>query len=366
MSQPVADAIRRNDHGFAMNVILHGLATALAPHDLPQSLVQDRAEAILGPRYPQFKRLLSTFVQAGIERRRSVAPLAWFDDGAHGWQERNRIWHEGCAAMFAEAAEGALADAGWAAGEVDAIVTVTSTGVATPTFEAVAWGRMGFRQDVMRVPVFGLGCAGGASGLSVAAQLAQGRPGSRVLLVVVEACTPSFRTDRLQKSDIIATVLFGDGAAAACLSTEGAGAITLAPGVQHIWPDTLAIMGWDVDDEGLGVIFDRSIPAFATAEMAGARDAALRAMGRTLDEFDGMICHPGGAKVITALETAWELPEGTLDIERAVLRDNGNMSAPTVLFVLDAARRAGRTGRHLLCALGPGFTASFVPVELAA
>ena len=136
--------------------------------------------------------------------------------------------------------------------------------------------------------------------------------------------------------------------------------------MQHIWPDTLEIMGWDVDDEGLGVIFDRSIPAFATAEMARARDAALRAMGRTLDEFDGMICHPGGAKVITALETAWELPEGTLDIERAVLRDNGNMSAPTVLFVLDAARRAGRTGRHLLCALGPGFTASFVPVELAA
>ena len=268
--------------------------------------------------------------------------------------------------MFRDAAGAALADAGWAADEVDTIVTVTSTGVATPTLEAVTQGAMGFRQDAMRVPVFGLGCAGGASGLSIAAQLAQGRPGSKVLLVVAEACTPSFRTDRLQKSDIIATVLFGDGAAAACLSTSGDGAITCAPGVQHLWPDTLGIMGWDVDDEGLGVVFDRSIPDFARRHMAGAADAACAAMGVTRDGFDRMLCHPGGAKVIEALEASLELGQGALDLEREVLRAHGNMSAPTVLFVLDAARRAGRTGRMLLCALGPGFTASFVPIELAA
>ena len=349
-----------------MTVMLHGLATVLPPHDLPQDLVQARAEKILGPRYPQFARLLTTFSQSGIERRRSVAPLEWFDDAAHGWEERNRIWHDGCAAMVRDAASAALDDAGWTAKTVDVVVTVTSTGIATPTLEAVVWSDMGFRQNVMRVPVFGLGCAGGASGLSIAAQLAKGRPGARVLLIVVEACTPSFRTDRLQKSDIIATVLFGDGAAAACLSTDGAAAITLDAGVQHIWPDTLEIMGWDVDDSGLGVIFDRSIPAFAMAHMAGAVDAALTAMGRTRAEFDGMICHPGGAKVITALETALNLPDGTLDLEREVLRDHGNMSAPTVLFVLDAARKAGRTGRFLMMALGPGFSASFVPLEISA
>lgn len=349
-----------------MTVTLHGLGLALAPHDLPQDLVQSRAEAILGPKYPQFARLLSTFAAAGIEHRRSVAPLEWFDDADHCWEERNRIWHAGCVAMFRDAAATALADANWTAAEVDVIVTVTSTGVATPTLEAVCWGDMGFRADVMRVPVFGLGCAGGASGLSIAAQLALGRPGCRVLMVVAEACTPSFRTDRLEKSDIIATVLFGDGAAAACLSTDGAGAITLSPGAQHFWPDTLGIMGWDVDDQGLGVVFDRSIPAFATQHMAAATDAACAAMGRARGEFDRMLCHPGGAKVITALEAALELGQGTLDLEREVLRDHGNMSAPTVLFVLDAARRAGRTGRMLMCALGPGFTASYVPMELAA
>lgn len=349
-----------------MQVTLHGLSTALAPHDLPQQLVQERAEAILGPRYPQFARLLSTFVQSGIERRRSVAPLEWFDGDPHGWEERNRIWLAGVTAMFQEAARSALEDCGWEAADVDTIVTVTSTGVATPTLEALVWNEMGFRGDVTRVPVFGLGCAGGASGLSIAAQLAMGRPGSRVLLVVAEACTPSFRTDRLQKADIIATVLFGDGAAAVCLSTEGEGAVSCTPGVQHIWPDTLGIMGWDVDDHGLGVVFDRSIPDFATRRMGEAAAAALSSMGRRMDDFDRVLCHPGGAKVVTAIETALHLPQGSLDLEREVLREHGNMSAPTVLFVLDAARREGRTGRMLMTALGPGFTASFVPLELAA
>jgi alkylresorcinol/alkylpyrone synthase len=349
-----------------MPVTIHGLSTALAPHDLPQDIVAIRAEAILGPRYPQFERLLSTFTQAGIDRRRSVAPLEWFENTEHGWEERNRVWHDGCAAMFRDAARAALDEAEWRAADVDVIVTVTSTGIATPTLEAVTHEELGFRADVLRVPVFGLGCAGGASGLSIAAQLSLGRPGCRVLLVVVEACTPSFRTDRLQKADIIATVLFGDGAAACCLSTRGEGAITLEPGAQHLWSRTLEIMGWDVDGTGLGVIFDRSIPDFATREMAGATDAALLSMGRSRGEFDRLLCHPGGAKVLQAIETALELGQGALDIEREVLREHGNMSAPTVLFVLDAARRAGRTGRMLMCALGPGFTASYVPMELAA
>ena len=344
-------------------VALHGLATALAPHELPQDVVGRRAEEILGPRYPQFRRLLKTFGSAGIDRRRSVAPFDWFDEGRHGWAERNRFWHEGCLSMFTRAADAALDDAGWRAGDVDVIVTVTSTGIATPTLEAVAAETMGFRADVMRVPIFGLGCAGGVSGLSIAAQLALGSPGAKVLLVVVEACTVSFRTDRLQKADIIATVLFGDGAAAACLSA-GDAATTVRPGVQHRWPGTLDIMGWDVDDEGLGVIFDRSIPDFATREMAGAVDSSLACMGRTRSDVDRLIAHPGGAKVIAALESSLELDPGALDLEREVLRDHGNMSAPTVLFVLDAARRDGRRGRMMATALGPGFTASFAPVEM--
>lgn len=351
-----------------MTTYLNGLATALPPHELPQDLVRQRAHVILGPRYPQFDRLLKTFESSGIERRWSVAPLDWFDD-PHGWKARNDLYLTGATALFVEAAEAALAQAGWRGAEVDCIVTVSSTGVATPTLEALAGARMGFRENVMRVPVFGLGCAGGVSGLSLARDLAAARPGAKVLLVVVETCTLSFRSDRLQKADIIATVLFGDGAAAACLSSSPAAAgpaISLDPGVSRTWPDTLAIMGWDVDDSGLGVVFDRSIPVFADERLGEATATALAAASIDRAEIDRFVWHPGGARVVEAIEGALGLTPGVLDAERAVLRDAGNMSAPTALFVLKAVLEGGATGRMMVGALGPGFSAAFQPLRVAA
>ena len=344
-----------------MTVRLAALSTALPPNVLPQDLVQRRAQALLGPRYPQFERMLSTFVTAGIDTRYSVVPIDWFEQPA-GWKERNDRFLEGGTALFEDAATQALAAAGWRADEVDVVVTVTSTGVATPTFEARAQRSMGFRGDAIRVPVFGLGCAGGVAGLGIARDMAAARPGAKVLLVVVECCTLSFRTDRLQKADIIATVLFGDGAAAACLSTTAKGA-AIGQGAQHLWPNTLGIMGWDVDDVGLGVVFDRSIPAFARKEFANAVAAAAPG------PFDRLVCHPGGTKVVEAIEGAMGLPDGALDAERRVLRQCGNMSAPTALFVLKEAlegraKGAGPGSETLLCALGPGFTAAMVPVTL--
>ena len=142
--------------------------------------------------------------------------------------------------------------------------------------------------------------------------------------------------------------------------------IVLEPGVTHTWPDTLPIMGWDVDEVGLGVVFDRSIPAFAGEHFADAAHAALGRAGYAAGDFDRLVCHPGGAKVLEALERAMQLAPGSLDHERDVLREAGNMSAPTVLFVLERALAAGQAGRIALCALGPGFTASFMPALIEA
>lgn len=232
----------------------------------------------------------------------------------------------------------------------------------TPTLEALTARDMGFRADAMRVPVFGLGCAGGVSGLSIAADLATARPGAVVLMVAVETCTVLFRLDRLAKADIIATALFGDGAAAVVLRAGNAADDArprIGRGRQHMWPDTLGIMGWTVEENGLGVVFDRSIPSFAEAELRTALD------GLVPDHpVDRHVCHPGGAKVITALETTLSLPEGSLDVERRVLAQNGNMSAPTVLFVLEQVLRAGTRGSLLAMALGPGFTLSVLPITV--
>ena len=349
-----------------MSVFLHGLSTALPPHCLSQTEVRERASVIFGGKYPQFDRLAKTFDPAGIDQRHSVVPIEWFSQD-HGWADRTAAFMTGAKAMFIDAAQRALDDAGWSGQNVDCVVTVCSTGIATPSLDAQVFTEMGFRDDIMRVPVFGLGCAGGVSGLSTAQSIAAGRPGAKVLLVVVEACSLSFRADRLQKADIIAAVLFGDGSAAACISSESpteGKIISLGQGHQKMWPDTLDIMGWDVDETGFGVVFDRSIPAFVTEEFAEATSGALKAANLNHAQIDRYVCHPGGAKVVDAIEGALHLNQGSLDAERDTLRAAGNMSAPTVMFVMKSVIDAGQTGQMMACALGPGFTASFLPFHV--
>ena len=345
---------------------IHSLATAVPPHALTQEDAARFSRALFEEKYSHFDRLSATFRTAGVDCRYSVIPPQWFFR-PHGWADRNHAYLEGALALFQDAAGQALSTAGWRADEVDVIVTVSSTGIATPTLEAQSMETMGFRDDVRRVPVFGLGCAGGVSGLSIAADQAAAAPGARVLLVVVEVCTTAFRADRLQKADIIAAVLFSDGAAAACLCTAPPAtgpAIACGRPVQKTWPNTLAIMGWDVDDEGLGVVFDRSIPDFVLSEFAQAADTALAATGLARDSVDRLVCHPGGAKVIEAIESTLSLGQGTLDSEREILRQYGNMSAPTVLFVLKDVLDRGISGQLVACALGPGFTAAFLPLSV--
>jgi alkylresorcinol/alkylpyrone synthase len=185
-------------------------------------------------------------------------------------------------------------------------------------------------------------------------------------MVAVEVCTLAFRLDELTKANIVATALFGDGAAACVVRSSGTGAALVEMEGQHLWPDTLDIMGWNVDTEGFGVIFDRAIPPFAEENIAPAVDGILQRGGLSVSDVDRFACHPGGAKVITALERALSLGQGALDHEREVLADYGNMSAPTVLFVLDRLMQAGLPSRTLLTAMGPGFTASCLSLKTAA
>ena len=336
---------------------LLSVATAVPGIVLPQEEAKALARTLFGTRAGLFEKLAPVFDNAGITKRHIVRPPAWYR-GDHGWKARNDVYLEAAEKLYVEAAERALADAGVRAEEVDGLVTVSTTGIATPSLEARVAGRMGFRSDVERVPLFGLGCAGGVGGLATAARLAAGAPGKTILFVTVELCTTSIRLDKLSKANIVATALFGDGAAAAVVR-QGEGGIGRIEGAGEVlWPDTLGIMGWDVEDPGLGVIFDRAIPPFVEENMAAGVDHILDRLGLRRDEIDRFTCHPGGAKVIAALELSLGLGEGALDHERAVLRDYGNMSAPTVLFVLERLIEAGLPERTLLLALGPGFTTS--------
>jgi len=338
---------------------LLSLTTAVPPYEMRTDDVIREATAIFAGRHTDFERLMPVFGNSGIERRYSVQPFEWFRH-EQGWPERSAAFLEGATAIFAEVTAKALDQAGVAAAEIDTIVMVSSTGVATPSIEARMLSGMGFRPNVRRVPVFGLGCAGGASGLALASRLATASPGSRVLLVVIELCTLAFRPDEMSKSTIIATALFGDGAAAAVLSTKGQAMGEVEHAGEHTWPGTTDVMGWRMDREGFGAIFSRSIPDLAENDLRPAADGFFTQHGLELADAQTFCFHPGGAKVILALEGAFGLQTGRLSSERAVLRDYGNMSAPTVLFVLERALAEDCSGRRFISSLGPGFTASFL------
>ena len=342
-------------------VQLLSVATAVPPFVITQREAADLAHRSFAHRFSDFERLVKVFESSGIRKRHAVRPVDWYPRAIE-WPERTDAYLEAACDLFVAATQKALDEAGVAAADIDAVVTVSSTGIATPSIEARVSSRIGFRPDIERVPVFGLGCAGGVSGLSIASRLAAGRPGCLVLLVAVELCTLAFRLDKLTKANVVATALFGDGAAACLLRTGDEGIDAVEMSGQHTWPDTLSIMGWDVDPQGLGVIFDRAIPPFAQENIASAVDAVLARGGLSRSGVDRFACHPGGTKVIEALESALSLPAHSLDDEREVLAEYGNMSAPTALFVLERLASTGRglPERTLLTAMGPGFTASCV------
>lgn len=341
-----------------MPVGLLSLATATPPHELLQSDVAEAARVLYAPRFPQFERMAPVFHTAGVRRRQAAMPLDWYLQ-PHNWVERSEAYAATALELYVRCARDALDQAGLRGGDIDILLTVSSTGIATPSLEARAMGELGFRSDAARIPVFGLGCAGGVTGLGLAMRLARAEPGKTVLFVCLELCTLSISTELPSKADIVAAALFGDGAAACVLRAGADGFVQGIDAAEHTWPDSLDVMGWRVDPDGLGVIFAQSIPPFVRRRLRPAMDEMLARQGLDHAAVGRFVCHPGGVKVIEALEASLELGQGALDHERAVLADHGNMSAPTALFVLDRAR-GELPPCSVLTGMGPGFTASTV------
>jgi len=339
---------------------LNVLKTAVPPYPVDQGHAARRA-ALLFEGHPEVLRLLSVFDNTGIETRYSCVPIEWYTR-AHGWKERTELYLKNSVDLLEKAALDCLAEARLQREDIDAIVVASTTGIATPSLDALLIERMGLRRDIERLPIFGFGCAGGVSGLARAADLARAKPGSRVLFLVVELCALTFRKDDLSKSNIVAAALFGDGAAGAVVSTSGDGPELGASG-SYTWPNSLDVMGWEVEEDGLKARFAQSIPSLVANDFRGIANGFLKKNDIARDSITAFACHPGGAKVLDALEDALDLPRGGLEDSRAILRDYGNMSAVTALFVLHRMRERGLAGSTLMSALGPGFSAAFLMFE---
>jgi alkylresorcinol/alkylpyrone synthase len=274
--------------------------------------------------------------------------------------------------LLEDAATRAIAAAGIKPGDIDAIITNTITGLAIPSLDARLMNRMPFRSDVERLPIFGIGCGGGVAGLARASRMARTRARQNVLFLTIDLCSLCIRTTDPSLTMFVSSALFGDGAAAVVLRSgeeedfdgNSGGLGRVVTWGEHFWRNTEHIMGWDIRNDGFGIVLSPDLPQLMQGELGNALNGFLDREGLTLEDFDGFLFHPGGAKVLETVQDLLSLDRAALAHSWGVLRDYGNMSSPTALFVLQSAINSGARGRHLLAAFGPGFSAYFAVLDL--
>ncbi|WP_445948121.1 type III polyketide synthase [Sphingorhabdus sp.] len=327
---------------------LISLGTSVPPHRITQADVLSILAEAKGQALPP--RMAEILGNTGISQRHIAMPPEYYFN-ARSWAGRARVYENTAAHLFEAAAMQALARAGVKAAEIGQIVFVSTTGTMTPSLPSRMIASMGFASDTRCVPLFGYGCAGGVIGLGVAADLYRACPAKPVLLVSLELCSLAYDHARMDKKDMVALALFADGCAAAVIGS-GAGP-ELSAFASHVWPDTLDMMGWEIGDTGFDLVLARDIPVFVNSHFAPVCGQFIAAQGLAKSDMAEPACHPGGGRVVDALA---EYLGNDLLATRAVLRENGNMSSPTALFVLEALLAAGPMTRPtLLTALGPGF-----------
>jgi alkylresorcinol/alkylpyrone synthase len=349
------------------------VATAVPPHVYRQDEIREFVVRLFKGREPGLIRRLAVFENAQVETRALCMPLESFG-AERTFGEKNDLYLEHAFHLSCQAVVTALARAGVTAAQVDHVIFVTSTGLATPTLDARLANHLGFRRDVTRTPIWGLACSGAAAGIARAAEFARARPASFTLVVSVELCSLAFQPDDELKLGLVSAALFADGAAAAVVAGPdakpgaGAGALEILDARSMLWPDSLDVMGWRFDQQGLHLVLSPEIPSTVATWLAPALADFVESHGLMLRDIDPLVPHPGGAKVLDAMAEVLGLPEFALAHARAVLRDHGNMSSPTCLFVLERALAEGafRPGRvGLLTAMGSGFSAESVLLRLA-
>jgi alkylresorcinol/alkylpyrone synthase len=346
--------------GFDVEIL--AVATANPRYRLSQPDAAARVKAL----YPHLKALWRLFDNTGIDFRYNCEPVEWYLT-PHSWEERTASFHKNAIDLLEKVTLRTTESAGVALDAIDMIITNTVTGLAIPSLDAMLMNRLGLAPTIERLPMFGLGCGAGIAGIARASRMAHARDGAHVLFLTVDLCSLCLRVNDPSPAMFVSSALFGDGAAGLLLhnTRDGArgGPRILATG-EWCWRETEHIMGWDIKDDGFGVVLSPELPALMSEKLAPALQDFLDRNGFRLSDFNGFLFHPGGRKLIETMERVLELTPQQLEHSRGVLRDYGNMSSATALFVLERALKAGARGPHLLAAFGPGFSAYFVAADL--
>jgi alkylresorcinol/alkylpyrone synthase len=309
------------------------------------------------------RRLPALHDHARVQYRHLALPLERYAD-LGGFGSANDQWIEVGLALGEQAARDALARARLVPEDVDAIFCVSVTGIASPSLDARLCNRMRLRSDVKRVPIFGLGCVAGAAGIARAADYLRAFPEQVALLVAVELCSLTFQRDDRSAANLVASALFGDGAAAVVVT--GAGREHRGPAVAAtrsiFYADTEEVMGWRVTGRGFQLVLSADVPRIARERLAADVDGFLAAQGLQRRDIAAWICHPGGPKVLEAMQQGLGLSDAAVAHAWRMLEEQGNLSSASVLMVLRetmaAPPKEGSWG--LLLAMGPGFCSELV------
>ncbi|QZN84138.1 type III polyketide synthase [Cellulomonas sp. C5510] len=347
------------------------VSPALPPHAYRQAEITAEIGGLL-TRDPGRRALLDRFQgSSGVDTRHLVLPLEKYA-GLSSFGEANDLFLREGAELATGAVLDALRDAGLRPSDVDHLLFTTVTGVSAPSLDALLVERLGLRPDVRRSPSFGLGCAGGAAGLALAHDRLTAHPGDVAVLLSVELCSLTFQQDDDSTANLVATGLFGDGAAAAVLVGEERAAHAGRDGPRVVgsrsvlYPGTSGDLGWRVGEQGLRIVLSGGMADTVASHVAADVDALLAPLGATVADVDRWVVHPGGPRILDAVQEALRLPPQALAVSRATMARTGNLSSAAVLHVLAATPPPDDGGLGVVLAFGPGVGAELVALRWGA
>tara|TARA_B100000035_G_scaffold233967_1_gene202239 strand:- start:5729 stop:6736 length:1008 start_codon:yes stop_codon:yes gene_type:complete len=301
-----------------------------------------------------FEKIAKVYDNSGVKTRFLVEELSWYIK-EHNWPERNFLFKKNALCLLKKSISNTIEKTNVKPEEIGGIVFVNSTGIATPTIDAEIFNLFNFKNEIIRLPIFGYGCAGGVLGLNRAIEIFKSikKP---ILVCNVELCSLTFRPQVFSKENIVSTALFGDGATSYLVGEDGNCEIDGM--MEYTWKNSLNLMGWGVENDGLSVIFDKSIPEFIIKELP------IVLSNFKIKNLHGYVLHSGGMKIIEAYKQIFKNNE-TIQESQRVLANFGNVSSVSVLIVLQKILKKNYTGNFLMSALGPGFTAGLCRLKIS-
>ena len=329
-----------------------GLSSAFPKYKVFQDYVKALGRKIFSSK-TNFKKMEKVYDNSGVKVRYLTNDLNWYMN-EHNWSERNFLFKKNAIHLLKKSISQTFEKSNTRPEDIGGIVLINSTGISTPTIDAEIFNLFNFNNQVLRLPFFGYGCSGGVLGLNRAVEIYKNikKP---VLVCNVELCSLTFRPQIFSKENIVSSSLFGDGSISYIVTERGN--CKILNSMEHTWKDSLNLMGWGVEDDGLSVIFDKIIPEFITKKLPQVVNKF------PLKDLDGYVLHSGGMKIIDAYKKIFN-NDPTIEVSQKILSEYGNVSSVSVLLVLKEMIKKKSNGIFLMSALGPGFTAGMTGLKI--